>query len=209
MKMNQLFRGSRAMALTTTMTVAFSFLAIILLPLVSMAEEHEAAHEGGGLPSVVYFQAINFVLFAGLLVYLGRKPIRDYFSGRKEKFNAALTKAAAAKSEAEARKQEIQKKINDLQASSEQELARAKSEAQDLHTRILKEAEGLSENLRVEAKRTATFEIERAKNELRESLLSQSVAFSSKLLREKIAEGDQKRLQTEFSESVSKIGANR
>ncbi len=185
-----------------------SCLAVFFLPLIARAQEQEAAHEGG-LPPVVYFQAINFVLFAGLLVYLGRKPIREYFSGRQEKFNAALIKAATAKSEAEARKQEIQKKIDDLQASSDQELARAKAEAQDLHARILKEAEGLSANLRVEAGRTATFEIERAKNELRESLLSQSVAFSAKLLKEKIGEGDQKRLQTEFSDSVSKIGANR
>jgi F-type H+-transporting ATPase subunit b len=190
--------------LSTILTTA----GVVLLPAIVIAQE---AAEGGeahhsGLPMVVYLQAVNFVLYAALLVYLMRKPVREYFSGRTEKFNAALNKAAAAKAEAEARKQEVQAKINDLQASSAQELLRAKADAADLQVRIMKEAEAISAHLRTEANRTATMEIERAKNELRESLLSQSVAFSAKLLKEKIVEGDQKRLQTEF---VDKIGANR
>lgn len=187
------------LALTTTV--------VALLPLLAFAQEHEAgAHHGGGLPMVVYLQAINFVLYAGILVYFLRKPVRDYFSGRQAAFNSALTKAAAAKAEAEARKTEIQNKIRDLQANAASDLAKAKSDAQGLEARILKEAEEMSAHLRAEANRTATFEIERAKNEIREDLLKQAVAFSTTLLKEKMVEGDQKRLQTEF---VDKIGANR
>jgi F0F1-type ATP synthase membrane subunit b/b' len=135
-----------------------------------------------------------------------RKPVRDYFSGRKEKFNSALNKAAQAKADAETQKREIQSRIDELTRSSQAELARAKAEAAELQARIMKEAEGISAHLKTEANRTTTFEIERAKNELRESLLQQAVAFSSTLLKEKMAEGDQKRLQTEF---VDKVGANR
>ncbi len=182
---------------------------VTLLPAIALAQEHGEAHGGEherGLPTVVYLQAVNFLLYAGLLYYFLRKPVRDYFSGRGTTFNAALVKAAAAKAEAEARKQEIQAKINDLQANADSELARAKDEARNLEARILKDAEEISANLRAEASRTATFEIERAKNELRRDLLSQSVAFSQKLLKDKMADGDQKRLQTEF---VDKIGASR
>ncbi len=178
---------------------------IALLPLIAFAQEgeHEGHHESG-LPMVVYLQAINFALYAGMLYYFLRTPVREYFTGRQAAFNAALTKAAAAKAEAEARKREIETKIRDLQANAAQELARAKTEAQALEARILKEAEEISSHLRTEANRTASFEIERAKNELRADLLTQSVAFSTKLLKEKMAEGDQKRLQSEF---VDKIGA--
>lgn len=185
-------------------------IAVLALPLITLAQEHEAAHEGAheasGLPTVVYLQAINFVMYAGLLVYFMRKPVREYFSGRKEKFNAALNKAAAAKQEAEAQKRDVQTRIEELTRTSQAELARAKSEASDLQARILKEAQDISAHLKNEANRTASFEIDRAKNELRENMLSEAVAFSSKLLKEKIAEGDQKRLQTEF---VDKIGASR
>ena len=206
--MNFSLKTNSRLNVRTTLTA----LSVVLFPALLMAQEHASTHEGsheGGLPTVVYLQAINFALYAGLIIYFARKPVHEYFTGRKEKFNLALNKAAAAKADAEARKQEMQNKIDTLQNTSAAELARAKSEAQDLQTRILKDAEGISANLRVEANRTATFEIERAKNELRESLLSQSVAFSSKLLKEKMADGDLKRLQTEFSDSVSKMGANR
>jgi F-type H+-transporting ATPase subunit b len=188
---------------------ALTAVAVLAFPLLVLAQEHATEHEAhaeGGLPTVVYLQAINFLLYAGLLVYLLRKPVREYFSGRKEKFNSALNKAAQAKNEAEAQKREVQTRIDELTRTSQAELARAKSEAAELQTRIMKEAEEISAHLKSEANRSATFEIERAKNELRESLLSQAVAFSSKLLKEKIAEGDQKRLQTEF---VDKIGATR
>jgi F-type H+-transporting ATPase subunit b len=187
--------------------------AVFALPLITLAQEHAAEHAGtheasaeGGLPLVVYLQAVNFIIYAGLLVYFMRKPVRDYFSGRKEKFNSALNKAAQAKADAETQKREIQSRIDELTRSSQAELARAKAEAAELQARIMKEAEGISAHLKTEANRTTTFEIERAKNELRESLLQQAVAFSSTLLKEKMAEGDQKRLQTEF---VDKIGANR
>lgn len=189
---------------------ALTAVAVLALPLLVFAQEHATEHEAhaseGGLPLVVYLQAVNFLLYAGLMVYLMRKPVREYFSGRKEKFNAALNKAAQAKNEAEAQKREVQSRIDELTRTSQAELARAKSEAAELQTRIMKEAEEISAHLKSEANRTASFEIERAKNELRESMLSQAVAFSSKLLKEKMVEGDQKRLQTEF---VDKIGATR
>ena len=186
--------------------------AVFALPLITLAQEHaeetgvhEGAHESG-LPTVVYLQAINFLLYVGLIVYYARKPIREFFSGRVEKFNSAITKAAQAKEEAEAQKKSVMQKIEEFSRTHHTELARAKAEAADLQARMLKDAEEISAHLKTEASRTATYEIERAKNELRESLLQQSVAFSSKLLKEKIAEPDLKRLQTEF---VDKIGASR
>lgn len=194
---------------------ALTAVAVFALPLIVLAQEHAAehgadAHGGGhaegGLPTVVYLQAINFVMYAGLIIYFARKPVREFFHGRREKFNAALNKAAQAKADAETQKREIQSKIDELTRTSQAELARAKSEAAELQARIMREAEEISAHLKNEANRTASFEIERAKNELRESMLSQAVAFSSKLLKEKVSEGDQKRLQTEF---VDKIGANR
>jgi|GEM_PF-1544294 len=189
--------------------VAVAVLALPLITLAQEAAEHAGTHEGsheGGLPTVVYLQGINFLMYAGLIVYFARKPIREYFSGRREKFNSALNKAAEAKATAEAQKREVQSKIDELTRTSQSELARAKSEAVELQARILKDAEEISAHLKTEANRTATYEIERAKNELRESMLTQAVAFSSQLLKEKMVEGDQKRLQTEF---VDKIGATR
>ena len=180
---------------------------IALLPLIAFAQEgeHEGHHESG-LPIVVYLQAINFLLYAGMLYYFLRTPVRAYFTGRQAAFNAALTKAAAAKAEAEARKREIETKIRDLQANAAQELARAKTDAQALEARILKEAEEISSHLRTEANRTASFEIERAKNNLRTQLLRSAIEASRESLGKTIGSLEQKRLQTEFVDKIQVVG---
>jgi F-type H+-transporting ATPase subunit b len=191
----------------------FASAVVALLPVLAFAQEHGGEHGGGhgagheaGLPTVVYLQAFNFVLYAGVLFYFLRKPVKSYFSGRGVAFNEALVKAKAAKEEAEAKKREVAARLGQLSSTAEQQVAQAKADAEALRVRILKDAEDISRNLRNEAARTAEFEVERAKNELRQDLLNQSVALSSKILQERMAEGDQKRLQTEF---VDKIGANR
>lgn len=184
---------------------------IALLPIIAQAEEHGGGHaaageHAAGLPTVVYLQAFNFLLYAGVLFYFLRTPVKNYFSGRGVAFNAALVKAQAAKEEAEAKKQEVAARLNQLEATANQQIAQAKTDSEALRLRIMKDAEDITRNLKNEAHRTAEFEVERAKNELRQELLNQSVALSTKILQEKMAEGDQKRLQTEF---VDKIGASR
>ncbi|HVK60190.1 MAG TPA: ATP synthase F0 subunit B, partial [Bdellovibrionales bacterium] len=156
----------------------------------------------GGIPSSVMYQAINFILYAGLLTYFLRKPIKNYFAGREVTFKSALTKAQAARNEAEQRKREIQTRINDLESSSAASIEKARVESEALKTRIVAEAQALSKNLKEEAHKTAAFEILRAKNELREDLLNQSILLSKKILTEKIVEQDQRRLQTEFAEKI-------
>jgi len=186
-------------------------LTALLLPALAFAEEaahgaHGAeGHEAGGVPTVVYLQAINFVIYAGILFYFLRKPVKNFFAGRGVAFNEALLKAQAAKDEAAAKKRDAELRLNQLQATAEQQIAQARTDAEALRLKILKDADDISRNLKNEAARTAEFEVERAKNELRADLLSQSVALSTKILKEKMAEGDQKRLQTEF---VDKIGAH-
>lgn len=185
---------------------------VALLPVLAFAQEHGGGHGGGhgaeaaGLPTVVYLQAFNFLLYAAVLVYFLRAPVKNYFSGRGVAFNAALVKAQAAKDEAEAKKQEVAARLAQLEATANQQIAQAQADAEALRVRMMKDAEDITRNLKNEAHRTAEFEVERAKNELRQDLLNQSVALSAKILQERMAEGDQKRLQTEF---VDKIGANR
>lgn len=172
------------------------------------ADGHHDQHATGhptGLPASVVYQAINFVIFAGLGYFFLRGPIRNFFNGRREKYHAAQNRAEAAKRDAEAKKREIADKLRNLEVSSQQTLAQAKAEADALSARILQEAGDLSKTLREEANRTAEAEINRAKDQLREELLSQSVALSKTVLREKMADSDQRRLQTEFVDKIQEV----
>ncbi|MES2857437.1 MAG: hypothetical protein V4692_16315, partial [Bdellovibrionota bacterium] len=96
----------------------------------------DGGHGGGGIPESVMWQAINFALYAGLGFYFLRKPVKNYFAGRVSNFNLALTKAQAARAEAEQRKAEIQDRLNKLEATSADSIAKAKAESEALKNRI-------------------------------------------------------------------------
>ncbi|MDZ4082686.1 MAG: ATP synthase F0 subunit B [Bdellovibrionales bacterium] len=163
----------------------------------------DAGHEGG-IPMVLWLQVINFVLYMGLVVYLAKKPIQEMFQGRYDGFFSALKKAEAAKAEAEAKRKEIQDRLTKLETTREESIQKAREEAAALRNQIVEEAKSLSSKLKADAEKTAIIEIERAKTELREDLLAQSVVMAKRILTDKMQEQDQKRLQTEF---VDKIGA--
>lgn len=192
----------------TRMTSLFAGLLTLLGPALAIAEEHGAAaahgagHGSGGLPMSVVYQGINFLIFAALGYYFLKTPIRNFFHGRRSNYHSALSKAEQAKRDAELRKNEIADRLRNLEATSKQTLDQARSEAEALSARILQEASDLSKNLREEANRTAQAEVARAKGQLRDELLNQSVALSKQILSEKIAETDQKRLQTEFVDKI-------
>jgi len=166
---------------------------------------HGAGHHADGVPASVYWQAVNFFIFAFLLWFLLRKKVPAYFKERELNFNMALEKAEKAHQEAEAQKREVERRLQALQASADQSIAQAKAEAEELRIKILREAEELSERLKEDAHRTAEIELQRAKTELREEALSQAVTAAAKILSEKIADTDQKRLQSEFVEKIQVV----
>lgn len=163
-----------------------------------------AGGHDGGIPMVLWLQVINFVLYMGLVVYLAKKPLQEMFQGRYDGFFSALRNAEAAKAEAEAKRKEIQDRLNKLETTRDESIQKARDEAAAIRNQIVEEAKSLSSKLKADAEKTAYIEIERAKTELREDLLAQSVIMAKRILTDKMQEQDQKRLQTEF---VDKIGA--
>jgi F-type H+-transporting ATPase subunit b len=135
-----------------------------------------------------------------------KKPIKEFFGGREQSYKQALAKAQAARVEAEAKRKEMQERLTQLESSSAEAIAKARAEAESLKQKIVADAGQLSELLKEEAKKTAQIEIDRARNELREELLSQSVALSTKLLQDKMVAKDQERLQTEFVDKIQVVG---
>jgi F-type H+-transporting ATPase subunit b len=177
---------------------------------------HEAGHEGHGSGHAaeheahapgwdVGLQAINFGLFALLIVYLARHKVREFFHGREASFRQAQLRADHAKKDAEGKKREIQDRLSSLDASAEASVAQARSEADALRARMLAEAEALRSGLRDEAERSTRVELERAKAELRAEMIAQAMRMAKDTLTEKIAETDQKRLQTEFVEKIQVV----
>lgn len=183
--------------------------AIVLgLPMVLASHLGQAgggAYEGGGIPTVFWLQIVNFALYVGAIIFFARGPIREMFKGRYDGFYSAVKRAEAAKAEAEAKRKEIQDRLTKLEATRDEAIQKARSEAAALKNQIIEEARLVSAKLKDDAERTTRVEVERAKFELREELLNQSVLMSKRLLADKIQEPDQKRLQSEFVEKIQVV----
>ena len=192
-------------------------IAILVAPAIALAEErHEGhastaaagGHEEGHHSAPgwdVGLQAINFCLFALLIVWIARHRVREFFQGRESSYRAALVKARAAKEEAEGKRREMQERLAKLEATANQALEQARTEANDLMARMTSETDALRKTLRADAERTLQIELDRAKAELREEMIAHAFAIAKKTLSEKIADTDQLRLQTEFVEKIQVV----
>lgn len=184
--------------------------ALIAVPLVALVIDvawasGDAHGSHDGVPTVVYWQVFNFVLFAMLLFFLGRKKVAGFFSEKETGFRQALLKAEKAKEAADIQKRETQERLMKLQANADTSVTQARAEAEALRKKIVDEATQMSLNLKEEAHRTAQFELERAKAELRAELVDQAMKTAKAILEEKMAEPDQKRLQSEFVEKIQVV----
>lgn len=178
--------------------VALTVPAIIAASLGNASEGHHSE----GIPTIVALQIVNFLIYAGLIVYFGRDPIATFYKNRQAKFFAAQKRADAARAEAQAKRADVQARLAKLEANRDQSIQDARKDAAALRAQIVDEAKALSEKLRLEAERTAQVEIQRAKAALREDLLNQSIHMAQRILTDKMQDQDQKRLQDEF---VAKI----
>lgn len=191
--------------LATRLNLFITTLALCMLPVMAQAAEHNEEAGEVGVPFTVTLQAINFFIFVAILVWLLRGPVKNYFYNKEANFKQALARAENAKLAAIAQKNEMAEKLNDLNQSTEKALADAKVDAIAMQAKMQAEANEMSARIRADAQRTAEFEIERAKKTLREEMLTQSLALAQKMLCDKMVDGDQKRLQTEFVDKIQVV----
>lgn len=186
----------------------FAVAVVLGLPMVLASHFGQAAgdaHEGGGLPTMFWLQVVNFTIYLGAIIFFARGPLREMFKGRYDGFFSAVKRAEAAKAEAEMKRKEIQDRLAKLEATRDESIQKARNDAAALRNQIVEEAKSLSAKLKADAERTAQLEVERAKYELREELLAQSVQMSKRILTDKMQDQDQKRLQSEFVDKIQVV----
>ena len=185
-------------------------LKILLLNVYAFAEEahHAAEHVAGhGDPHAIpwwslFVQLFNFTFIFVILFVALRKSVKAHFANRASEFKVMVDRADAARREAEQGKKLINDRLAKLESGAEASLTTAKAEAEVLKKRLLDEASAISSRLEVEAKRTATTELEKAKAELRKELLLAALKNSNENLQKSLGSSEQKQLQNEFVEKM-------
>jgi F-type H+-transporting ATPase subunit b len=177
-------------------------LAIALPALASGGEGHA---DSGKLMTDFFWRMLNFAVTFGILAYFLTKPLRNGLAGRREGIAKSLEEAEAAKAAAEAKFAEYDAKLNRAEAEIDAIAAEIKLEGEKERERIIAQAKEMAEKIRVEAERSADFEVARAQAELRAEAARLAVSLAQELLEKSFTAQDQSRLLDEYMKKVGEL----
>jgi F-type H+-transporting ATPase subunit b len=175
-------------------------LALALAPaLARAADEHGGGEHGGGSP---FWHAVNLLILIGVLVYFGRRPIQEFFAGRRRDIESNLQRSAAVLAEAEGRLGEWNRRMQRLDAEVEEIKTHARQRAESERQRILSDAQTAADRIRRDAGAAVEQETRRAREELRKEATKLALDLAGDLLRQRMNDQDRTRLVDEFIQKI-------
>ena len=204
--MMALKRASIAAALLLCLAAAM----LVLSPVMSVPAHCSGGGEGaaggahGGSGKAVDYakRALNFGLLAAGIVFLLRKPVGQFFGGRRKQIAQQLADLERARDAAHAQLKEYEKKLTAAAAERERILAEFVAQGELEKKRILAEAEAGAGRIKDAARLTIEGELKSAKRQLREELADAAVELAQKKLEVGIKADDQSRLIDEYLTKV-------
>jgi F-type H+-transporting ATPase subunit b len=203
-------------------------LALICLALVfafdsaSIAAEGEdnlAFEEGGGHGHFTGYtkdlwedfgkRVLNFAAFAFILWFLLRKPVREYFRGRKENIARTLEYLETQAANLEEQNEVMRKKLSQLSVEKESIMAQYESEGARERDRIIAEAHKTAEIIAQKAKVAADQEIKSAKRRLANETGLLAAKIARDVLIKNITEEDKSNLTVDFVDQLVKLPARK
>jgi F-type H+-transporting ATPase subunit b len=182
--------------------------AILCACIVALAGPALASEEAsGGLLEELGYPFLNLLLLFAALVYFARKPIRDYFAGRRRKVQDDLHSAAELRREAELRYAKWQRKLIDLTEELEQIRAASRERAEAERENIIADANATAERIQSDALAAIDQELRRSRDLLRDEAADLAIGLAENLLRDRVTAEDRERLVNEFVERIESAGA--
>ncbi|HLQ76285.1 MAG TPA: ATP synthase F0 subunit B [Terriglobia bacterium] len=163
------------------------------------AESDKTKEEG---PAQVAFKWTNLLILFGGLVYLLRKPAREFFATRKSEITSGLERAQVAHDESTRRMREIEQRLSRLSSEIESLRKQADAESAQEREKILVEAKRDVERL-VEQSRREIDRIARGiERNIKEKLADAVIERATRTLETQMTEDDQKRVVVRFLKKV-------
>lgn len=156
----------------------------------------EGAHTFLGLP-YPFWQTLNLLAFLGLLVWLLRKPLVQFFQNRRTQVAESLTKAEADQARAEAIAKEVGERLARIEAEIEAMRRNALDQARAEEAEI--EAHAAEEAARIAARTAAELDarVRTARNDLTAYAADLAVELAKELVAKNVTPDDEKRLVAE------------
>ena len=180
-----------------------AILICLVLVFVSLSLGTALAASGGdsgskGWQNTDWFRVMNFVVLAGVLVFVLRKPVSQALSSRIKDIKEQLESLEVQKTEAEKQLAQYNEKLSQLESEAEKIVDGYIKQGNEAKAKILKEAERTAEKLQDQAKRNIEHEFAKAKQKLQQEVVESSLQKAEESLKKKITAQDQDKLVDEY-----------
>jgi F-type H+-transporting ATPase subunit b len=145
----------------------------------------------------------NVALVIGVLIWVTRKPLANFFSGRSQTIREQLAEAQKARQDAEAKLAEIESRMSRLDDELRGIGNSAEKEAQEEYQRLVAAAEQDAEKTIERARQEIEGITRAAQQELKLHVAELSVKLAEENIRSGITDADHERLLARF---VTKLG---
>lgn len=161
-----------------------------------------------GLPMILW-QAVNLVLFVGLLVYLVKKPLVDFFGERRRSVEEALRKADESRLQAETLSREVEQRLLHLETEVTEIRAQAVREAEREKNALLAQAESDAEKVLARATAELDSRVRAARAELTAYAGDLAIDAATAMLKKTVTAEDQRRMLEDGFAAMGKMQARR
>ena len=144
---------------------------LLLVPSTAMASDGPPVANWTELGS----QTLNFVIYLAVLVFLAKKPVAEFFRGRRDSVVGAIESAQAATNAAEARLAETMGKLEKFDAERGSILAEFRELGEAERRKIVADAESTASKIVRDAEQAAERELAQAREGLRTELVSSAL----------------------------------
>ena len=161
--------------------------------------EHGAHQPGIG---DLLFPAINFAIFAFVLVRFLAGPIREYFRDRTDRLRSDLEAGKRAQQRAHDLQIQLDKDIRELPALLERLKADLLATAEEAREKLLAQGREAAERIRTDATLVAEQEAHAAERAVRAEIVEEAIRQATALVRGAVTPDDQTRFVREFVETA-------
>lgn len=155
-----------------------------------------------GWQNLDWYRLMNFVVLAGVLVFILRKPVSQALSSRIKDIKEQLESLEVQKAEAEKQLAQYNEKLSQLESEAEKIVDDYIKQGNEARAKILKEAERTAEKLQAQARRNIEHEFDKAKQKLQQEVVESSLQKAEESLKKEITAQDQDKLVDEYIDKV-------
>jgi F-type H+-transporting ATPase subunit b len=184
---------------------AFWGLGAVLL-LAGVAGASEAAGGHGGISAAkmddLIWRTVNFVVFAGILIYLVAKPAKKFFAQRSQDVATTLDEMAAKQAEFEAAVAAAEARLAAVAKERQSVIQQFIAEGEMEKAKILDKANLVAARIKEMAAFTIEQETKKAAQGLKEEVVGLATQMATDMITEKATYADQQGLVEEYLKKV-------